>query len=57
MIKTQELINKVFNKSVKPVENENVYVPRIKSTYIPENKGTFNEVFLNAHNQLKQKAQ
>ena len=50
-----ELIDKFFNKNTKKEVPENEYYPqlRIKKTVRPDKEYSFNEVFINAHEQLK----
>ena len=51
-----ELIHRFLNRNVKEEVPENEYIPlRIKKTVRPDKNYTFNEVYQNAHNQLKQK--
>ena len=51
-----ELIDKFFNRNTKKEVPENEYTPlKIKKTVRPDKNYTFNEVYQNAHNQLKQK--
>ena len=52
-----ELIHKFLNRNVKEEVPENEYIPlKIKKTVRPDKDYTFNEVYQNAHNQLKQKS-
>ena len=49
-----EKITKAFKFKATIPEAENVFIPKIKSTYTPP-KADFNEVFAGVHEQLKLK--
>ena len=50
-----KLIHEFLNKDIKESNVENEYTIKIQSTVEPEEKASFNEVFENAHEQLKLK--
>lgn len=49
-----ELIEKAFKFKPTIEEKENVFIPKVKSTYVPP-KADFNEVSEHIHKQLKLK--